>query len=129
VRSIVKVLCIVGLFAAGAMAQDAVKTDPKHYSVEFENEDVRVLRIKYGPKERSIMHSHPKGVVIAVTDANGKFTMPDGSVQNNSYKAGQVSEAPGGTHLPENTSDQPFELILVEIKAKPETKATAAKKP
>lgn len=86
--------------------------------MEFENADVRVLRIKYGPHEKSIQHSHPAGIVIAVTDVTGKFTMADGSVQNNSYRAGQVLEAPAGTHLPENTSDKPFELILIEMKSK-----------
>ena len=35
-------------------AEDPVKVDPRHYKVEFENERVRVLRIKYGrAKNRS----------------------------------------------------------------------------
>ena len=34
-----------------AHAQDAAKVDPKHYKVEFENDQVRVLRISYGPHE------------------------------------------------------------------------------
>ena len=40
-------------------SEDSVKVDPKHYKVEFQNDRVRVLRIKYGPKEKSVMHSHP----------------------------------------------------------------------
>lgn len=35
---------------------------------------------------------------------------------------------PAGKHLPENVSDKPLELILVELKAKP-TKAAAPKTP
>jgi len=35
--------------AAPDAAQDAVVADPKHYSVEFENDEVRVVRINYGP--------------------------------------------------------------------------------
>jgi hypothetical protein len=35
--------------------KDPVKVDSKHYSVEFENDKVRVLRIKYGPGEKSVM--------------------------------------------------------------------------
>ena len=31
--------------------------DHRHYKVEFENERVRVLRIKYGPGEKSVVHS------------------------------------------------------------------------
>ena len=33
------------------VAQDPIAVDAKHYSVEFENDKVRVLRIKYGPRE------------------------------------------------------------------------------
>ena len=36
-------------------ADDPVNLDPKHYSVEFENDRVLVLRVKYGPKEKSVM--------------------------------------------------------------------------
>lgn len=42
------------------MAQDPVKVDPNHYMVDFENDDVRVLRIRYAPGEKSEMHGHPK---------------------------------------------------------------------
>jgi hypothetical protein len=38
--------------------------DPKHYKVELENEQVRVLRINYGAHEKSVMHSHPNSVAI-----------------------------------------------------------------
>jgi hypothetical protein len=32
-----------------AAAQDAVKAGPRHYKVVFENDQVRVLHITYGP--------------------------------------------------------------------------------
>ena len=35
---------------------DPLKVDPKHYKVEFENDRVRVLRITYGPREKSVIH-------------------------------------------------------------------------
>ena len=35
--------------------EDPVTVDPKHYTVELENEKVRVVRIKYGPHEKSVM--------------------------------------------------------------------------
>ena len=46
---------------------DPVKVDSKHSSVEFENDEVRVLRIRYGPHEKSVMHYHPKAVAISFT--------------------------------------------------------------
>ena len=121
-------LCFLCLTAISALAQDAVKVDPKHYTVEFENDEVRVLRIKYGPHEKSIMHSHPAGVVTVLTEMNTRFTFPDGKAEERQAKAGQVLPAVAETHLPENLSDQPFEAILVELKAKP-AKSTQPKKP
>ncbi len=114
-------LCFLCLSAISAMAQDAVKVDPKHYTVEFENDQVRVLRIKYGPHEKSVIHSHSAGVVIMLTDMNTKFTFPDGKTEESQGKAGSVLQAEAVTHLPENLSDQPFEAVLVELKAKPAT--------
>lgn len=102
-----------------AVAQDPVKVDAKHYKVEFENEQVRVLRITYGPHEKSAMHEHPASVAIYLTDGQGKFTLPDGKTQDAPIKAGTTQWTAAGKHLPENVGDKPFELILVEMKSKP----------
>jgi quercetin dioxygenase-like cupin family protein len=104
--------------AVPVVAQDAVVADPKHYQVELENDEMRVLRITYGPHEKSVMHEHPANVAVALTDVNGKFTLPDGKTVGELMKAGTVQWDAGGTHLPENVSDQPLELILVELKGK-----------
>ena len=104
--------------AVPVLAQDAVKADPKHYKVEFENARVRVLRVHYGPKEKSVWHSHPAGVAIAVTDVNVKFNLPGGKNQDSNMKAGQTMWTPGGRHLPENMSDSDFEVLLVELKTR-----------
>ena len=118
--SIFTVLFAVILLSGYSFAQDAVKVDPKHYKVEFENDQVRVLRITYGPKEKSVMHEHPNAVAIFLTEINGKFTFPDGTTQDNKSQAGMTLWTPAGKHLPENVGDKPFELILVEMKNKSE---------
>lgn len=101
---------------ATAYAQDAVVVDPEHYKVEFENDEVRVLRVTYGPGENSIMHEHPNSVAVFLTDIQAQFTFPDGNTEARTLKAGEVRLTPATKHLPENTSDAPFEVILVEIK-------------
>jgi len=108
-------------FVVPAVAQDAVKVDSKHYKVEFENDQVRVVRITYGPHEKSVMHAHPANVAVFLTDGQVQFTLPDGKTQQAPAKAGAVQWDGGGKHLPENTGDKPFELILVELKGKPAT--------
>jgi len=122
-RIMIPVIALACLFAAPCVrADDPVKVDAKHYKVEFENDAVRILRINYGPGEKSVMHSHPDGVVIYLTDAETTMTFPDGKVVVNGGKAGSVQVAPGGPHLPQNTGSKAMELILVEFKTKPAAK-------
>ena len=95
---------------------DAVQADPKHYKVEFENEKVRVLRITYGPNEKSEMHTHPPMVAIFLTDQHSRHSYPDGKSEELKGKAGEVQYMNAWEHNPENLSDKPFELIGVELK-------------
>ncbi len=97
-------------------AQDPLKVDPKHYKVEFENDRVRVLRINYGPREKSVMHGHPDGVAVFLTENRAKFTLADGKTEERSWQVGQTLFMPGEQHLPENLTDRPLGLILVELK-------------
>ena len=118
-------LIFITTFVAAAMAQDPVKVDPNHYKVEFENAQVRALRVKVGPGEKSIMHRHPNAVAIFMTDTNSKFTFPDGKTENRSGKAGEVLWTPAITHLPENIGTEAFEVILVELKGGPPLRRSA----
>ena len=95
---------------------DPLKVDPKHYKVELENDRVRVLRVTYGPREKSVMHGHPDTLAIFLTDNNGKFTFPDGRTEERSWNAGQTMLIPAEEHLPENLTDKHLELVLVEFK-------------
>ena len=106
------------LAVSAALAQDPVKVDPNHYKVEFENAQVRVLRIHYGAHEKSVMHYHPASVAVFLTDVHGKFTYPDGKSEDAQGKAGDTRWGKAGKHLPENTGDNAFDLILVELKGK-----------
>ena len=123
---VLAVVLFVMSFASVVMAQDPVKVDSKHYTVEFENAQVRVLRVKYGPHEKSVMHQHPNAVAIFMTDINGKFTFPDGKTEGISRKAGDVLWTPAVTHQPENVGGQGFEVILVELKQPMKTAAAKA---
>ena len=71
-------------------AQDPVKVDPKHYKVEAENKQVRVLRISYGPHEKSVMHGHPATVAVFLTEGRARFTFPDGKTEERSWTAGRA---------------------------------------
>jgi hypothetical protein len=83
---------------------DPTIADASHYKVELENDQVRVLRVRYGAHEKGSKHEHILNrVVVYVTDqANGK--------------AGEVHVSGAMTHSEENSLDQPVERIAVELK-------------
>ncbi|MDQ2974101.1 MAG: hypothetical protein M3R69_01665 [Acidobacteriota bacterium] len=109
-------LFVLALAVPAAFAQDAAKVDSQHYKVESENSRVRVLRARYGPHEKSVMHTHPDLVAIFQTDSRVKFTYPGGKTEVREVKAGQTLFTPAVKHLPENLSDSDMEVILVELK-------------
>src|SRR5476649_1667185 len=80
-------------------AQDAVKVDPKHYTVVSENAQVRILKVHYGAHEKSVMHSHPATVAVFLTDAKGTFTFPDGKKVEFAVKAGDSQYSAAASHL------------------------------
>jgi quercetin dioxygenase-like cupin family protein len=121
---IAAVVLAAGIVGYGLAAQaqpakaeaDPVKVDSKHYAVEFENESVRVLRISYGPGEKSVMHHHPNAVAVYLTDGLTRMTTPDGKSQDMPAKAGGTTWSAAGSHLPQNVGGKPFQVILVELK-------------
>jgi quercetin dioxygenase-like cupin family protein len=102
--------------AQSEASTDPVQTDPKHCKIEFENGEVRVLRISFGPNERSEMHTHPPMVAIFLTDHHICHRYSDGTTEEMRGKAGDVRYVEAWEHSPENLTDKPFECIVVEVK-------------
>lgn len=123
-------LTFLALAAPAARAQDPVKVDAKHYKVMLENDQVRVLRIHYNPKEKSVMHEHPASVVVFLTTSKAKFTLPDGTtVTDGGGKAGALRYTEAGKHLPEDIGTTPVEAVLVELKGNPGNASAVALDP
>jgi quercetin dioxygenase-like cupin family protein len=99
------------------MAADPVAVDPRHYKVEFENDRVRVLRVTFGPHEKSVMHAHPAGISVSLTNRDMRFTLPDGRTRHLMGRAGDVVWYEAHEHLPENLSSRPYEGIHIEVKS------------
>ena len=83
---------------------DPLKVDPKHYSLVFDNEYTRVLRVRFGPKEKGMEHTHTfENLVVYLNDqARGK--------------AGEMRLDGPRTHTEENPLDHPVERISVDLK-------------
>jgi quercetin dioxygenase-like cupin family protein len=95
---------------------DPTVLDPDHYMTEFENDAVRIVRIKYGAGEESVMHYHPDSVAVFLTDIQAQMTLPDGSTADIAASAGEAVFNSAGEHLPKNSSDSAWEVVEVELK-------------
>lgn len=110
------------LGVAPAIAQDLVKVRPDRVRVEFENEQIRVLRVRYEPHEQLPTHSHPGGIVIWLTH---HVRQPDGTLRMMPVTGPRVGIWVNGvTHQSEggpigigyDPYDAPMETIEIEIK-------------
>jgi hypothetical protein len=84
---------------------DPTVVDPQHYIVEFENDQVRVLRIHFGPMEKSALHEHKLNRVVCYLNDQGRT------------KAGDVRMSGPATHTEESTDDHPDDRIATELKS------------
>ena len=96
--------------------QDAVEADPRHYKVEFENEHVRILRVSYGPHEKSPMHYHPRIWWVDLTETQFKEVLQDGKATSGLFARKGQGLKDAGTHSMENLLDRQIETIVVEMK-------------
>ncbi len=127
-RALLLAAVLVCLAASPATAQAPVKVDPKYNKVEFENDQVRVLRFHLGPKESTPMYEEPPRVVIPLTDGRLKFTIAGGKTEQGTRKAGSAVYRTAVKHAIENLSDKDYESIVVELKVKPAASKPAAQK-
>ena len=83
---------------------DPATVDSKHYKVVLENEQVRVLRIHYEPREKGATHEHILNRVVVYLNDQA------------AAKADDVRMAGAATHAEENISGEPADRIAVELK-------------
>ena len=121
---LVIVAFFAGIWSAALLAQrgnlavpDAVTADPAHYSVSFENELVRILRVGYRAGEKSIMHRHPASCAVFLTDQTFNFTLPDGTTEPASVPAGALGCGDANVHRPENIADD-ADFVMIEFKGR-----------
>jgi quercetin dioxygenase-like cupin family protein len=115
--SLVLIVACQGSRPAAEDYPDAVTADPAHYAVEFENDAVRLLRIRYGPGETSVMHHHPTACSVALSSASWRMTDPEGNVtEEDPANMGDVTcGIEPNVHSPENSGSAASELILAEF--------------
>ena len=95
---------------------DAITVAPDHYKVIEENDKVRILEFRGSHGEKTLMHSHPAVVAIALSAADVRFTIPGGQTMDISLSAGQAMYMDAADHATEIMSSGAAHVILVELK-------------
>jgi hypothetical protein len=104
-----------------ALAQDAVASNPRAFSVVLENERVRVLEFRSRPGLGICgqgMHSHPAIVTISLTGAKVRRTSADGKVTVAELAPGQVFFSEPVTHSAEVIGGADTRTYMIELKDK-----------
>jgi beta-alanine degradation protein BauB len=101
------------IFVSG---QDAAVVNPKIVKVEFENQQIRILRARYAPHERLEMHSHPAKAEVQITDGTVRIFTPDGKWRDDPGKAGEFFWLQATRHAVENVGSAPLVLVEIEMK-------------
>jgi quercetin dioxygenase-like cupin family protein len=83
---------------------DPLKVDPKHYTLEFENDQVRVLRVRFGPHEKGVPHEHKLTHIVAYLNDQARG------------KAGEVRLDEPMSHTEENPLDHAVERLAIDLK-------------
>jgi quercetin dioxygenase-like cupin family protein len=106
-----------GTSKAIASNLDPLKVDPNVYKLEFENPQVRVLRVTIPPHASTPMHAHSTNrVTVLLTDQKFQTKDASGKTAMVEHKAGDVVWGTPTEHAEQNLSDEPFEAVTVEVK-------------
>lgn len=118
-RQLVALLGALGV-GADALAQDAVRSNPRAFAVLFENDRVRVLEYRSQPGLGVCglgLHSHPAHLNVAMTPIKARVSLPDGKNFIVENKAGDVFWEEASTHSVENIGGSNARAYMIELKA------------
>jgi hypothetical protein len=99
-------------------ALDPLRVDPKDFTLVLENSQVRVLRLKLGPRQSVPMHEYTLNrLVVYITDQNVRETSSGGKAEVTHHKDGSATWSGPSKQKVDNLTDQPLETVVVELKS------------
>jgi hypothetical protein len=101
----------------GPFEKDAVKLDPKHNKVLFENDRVRIVHLLFPPGEEGPVVDKRPRVIILLTDTHAQVRTQDGKLSPRDSTAGTIQWSLGGRQATINGMAGPLENIVVELKS------------
>ena len=87
-----------------------------NYKMLFENRYTRVYQIQIPAGTKEPQHKHHDRVVVCLSGALLKHTMPDGKEETATLKTGEIAWRRGGTHVGQNLGNTDLWVVAVEPK-------------
>jgi hypothetical protein len=104
---------------ASAFDRDAVKLDPSHNKVLFENDRVRVVDVHFALGEKGPVVDKRPRVIILLNDMHADVARREGDTPSpRDGKAGVIQWSLGGSQATMNRNETKLDNIVVEIKGK-----------
>jgi quercetin dioxygenase-like cupin family protein len=110
---------ILGLVPAGTVdrvTQTPPTLDGSTAKIEFENEQIRVLRVTLRPHQKGGIHSHPGRIGVTISANDLRVFSPDGTSKASVRREHEYFWSDSLTHQVENVSDAPMQNVEIEVK-------------
>ena len=100
----------------GKSSADPLEIAPEHYTVEFENDRIRILRFVSRPGDKWAAHRHPDGVHISLSEYRLRNVVPGNAPTESHRKPGEVRWVPAVIHTGENIGSTEMRSLIIELK-------------
>lgn len=107
---------LLALAALPSHAQNPVEVDPEHYRLEYEDKQVRVLRFRLAPGERSPLHEHAARITVVVSGSRLRIADTEGAIHEMTIYSGHAEREPATRHIVENVGNTVYEELTTEFK-------------
>ena len=123
IKQFILILSLIVMLGCEENLENSILTStvaaPDNYQVEFENEYLRIIRVRYSPGESSAMHSHEPFVGVTLTGGQNKFTALDGTSEiRPAGRPGDIIDGDSNPHSVISISEFEQENVFVEIKSR-----------
>lgn len=98
------------------MSLDPVITNPDHYKVIFENDQVRVLEYTDRPGDMTTPHEHPNSVMYTLSAFRRRLYSGENEQRDVEMAAGLTGWLPAQQHSGHNIGETDTHVIFVELK-------------
>ena len=103
--------------ASDPNSTDALRIDPKHFRFQFENRQIRVLRLTLQGEEFVPMHNSPDTLLVCVSECHIRLERPDKGIHDIHMEPGETRWVRSSIRSEKNLSGKSLEIVFVEVKA------------